>query len=62
VPEIGLLIPVADDEVLRQAILQMADTHQQYAPERLAEYARSRFSEEAVARVFDEMYRQAYAR
>ncbi len=62
VPEIGLLIPVADDEALRQAILQMADTHQQYAPERLTEYARSRFSEEAVARVFDEMYRQAYAR
>jgi glycosyltransferase involved in cell wall biosynthesis len=62
VPEIGLLIPVADDGALSRAILQLAETHGDYPPEKLTEYARSRFSEEAVARVFDEMYRQAHAR
>jgi glycosyltransferase involved in cell wall biosynthesis len=61
VPEIGLLIPVADDTALESAILQMAETHCDYSPERLTEYARSRFSEEAVARVFDEIYRKVYA-
>ncbi len=56
--ELGILIPSKDVESLREALEFMLDAHSNYSPEKIARYARERFSYEAVGKMLDEIYRQ----
>lgn len=60
-PEIGVLIPVGDDEALRGAILDLAERHSEYRPETLKAYAEAHFSEAAAEKIFNEIYQKVYA-
>lgn len=57
-PENGLLIPVDDVPALCAAMVQMMQGHGRYAPEAIRASVGSRFSPEAVAQGFDQVYRQ----
>ncbi|HMN06499.1 MAG TPA: glycosyltransferase [Flavobacteriales bacterium] len=61
-PENGLLIPVDDDQALCEAMIRMAQEHGRYAPHAIRASVGSRFSPEAVARGFDQVYQQVLKR
>lgn len=52
----GILIPVDDDEALRQAILEMAHTCTHYNPILMRQYIEERFSASSVAAQFKQLY------
>jgi len=54
--EVGILVPPKDVKSLREAIEYMLDHYQNYSPEKIAQYARERFSYEAVGKMLDEVY------
>ena len=56
IPEIGIMVPKADDVVLTGAILDMVGTYRNFDPTRLHHYATSRFSYSAVSGLFRELY------
>lgn len=60
-PENGMLIPVADDQALAQALIRMAKDHENYSPANVRESVSQRFSPKAVADGFDAVYQQAIA-
>lgn len=60
-PTNGLLIPVADDKALTEAMIHMATHHADYAPQAVRATVGARFSAEAVARGFDAIYTNARA-
>src|SRR5690606_21920912 len=60
-PANGLLIPVADDSALTEAMIHMATNHADYAPQAVRATVGARFSAEAVARGFDVIYKKALA-
>ncbi|MDI6787417.1 MAG: glycosyltransferase [Planctomycetota bacterium] len=51
-------VPPADVQALTEAIDYMLDHYQDYEPEELAQYARERFSYEAVGQKLTEIYQQ----
>ncbi len=57
----GLLIPVADDQALCDAMLHMVQHHGRYAPATIRASVGRRFSRQAVAQGFDAVYRQTTA-
>ena len=61
-PVNGVLIPVDDDQALCTALVHMAGEHRRYTPEAIRSSVGSRFSPEAVARGFDEVYQKAIGR
>ena len=54
--ENGILVPPKDVKALREAIEYMLDNYQNYSPEKIAQYARERFSYEVVGEMLDEVY------
>jgi glycosyltransferase involved in cell wall biosynthesis len=55
--ENGILIPPKDIEALTRAVKFMLDNHASYSPEKIAQYAKDRFSYEAAGEMFDRIYR-----
>lgn len=55
--EVGQLVTQGDSESLAVAIDYMLDHYHEYMPQKLAEYARSRFGYEAVGKEWDRVYR-----
>jgi glycosyltransferase involved in cell wall biosynthesis len=60
-PENGVLIPVGNDDVLRDAMVRMAQEHGRYSPAAIRASVSQRFSPQAVAKAFDAVYREAIA-
>lgn len=54
--ENGILVPPKDVEALREAIVHMLDNYQNYSPEKIAQYARERFSYKVVGKMLDDIY------
>ena len=57
----GMLIPVADDDALTQAMVRIAKDHANYAPATVRESVSHHFSPKAVADGFDAVYQKALA-
>jgi len=55
--DVGILVPPRDINALKEAIEYMLDNHQNYSPEKIAQYARKRFGYEAVGQMLDQVYR-----
>jgi glycosyltransferase involved in cell wall biosynthesis len=55
--EVGRLVPPGDSETLAQTLDYMLDHYKAYSSERLAQYARERYSYQAVGRKLDQLYR-----
>jgi glycosyltransferase involved in cell wall biosynthesis len=55
--EVGKLVPPSDYEALAEAIDYMLDHYQEYPPEKIAQYARNRFSYAVVGQMLDGIYR-----
>ena len=55
--KIGLLVPPKNVKALSEAIDYMLEHYQDYAKEKIASYARRRFSYEVVGEEFDKIYR-----
>ena len=55
--DVGILVPPKDVEALREAIEYMLDNYQSYSPEEIVQYARERFSYEAVGQMLDQVYK-----
>ena len=60
-PQNGILIPVADDIVLAQAMVRIAGEHENYSPATVRESVSQRFSPKAIAEGFDAVYQNALA-
>jgi len=58
-PEVGRLVPPGDVEALSEAIDWMLDNQDRFDPGAVADYARGRFSLEAVGRQLHEVYQAA---
>lgn len=56
--EVGVLVPPKDVKAIREAIEYMLDNYQNYYPEKIAQYARERFSYTAVGEMLDKIYRE----
>ncbi|MEE9162079.1 MAG: glycosyltransferase [Candidatus Neomarinimicrobiota bacterium] len=56
--EVGMLVPSGDVKAWSQAIDYMLDHYQDYAPEKLVAYARSRYTYEIVGRQIQQAYRE----
>jgi len=56
--EVGILIPIRDVNSLANAVNYMLDNYQNYSSERIAEYARERFSLQAVGQALNGIYRE----
>ncbi|MFB0516675.1 MAG: glycosyltransferase [Candidatus Neomarinimicrobiota bacterium] len=54
--EVGILVVPRDEEALAKAIHYMLDHHQQYKPERLASYARERYSYPVIGQQLHQIY------
>jgi L-malate glycosyltransferase len=54
--ETGILVPPEDVEALKEAINYMLDNHANYCSEKIAAYARERFSYETVGKLLDKVY------
>jgi glycosyltransferase involved in cell wall biosynthesis len=59
---VGILVPPRDVKALKAAIEYMLDNYKNYSPEKIAQYARERFSYEVVGKMLDEVYREALSR
>ncbi|MBI4282440.1 MAG: glycosyltransferase [Chloroflexi bacterium] len=55
---VGILVPPKDANALSEAIDSMLDNYTNYSPEEIANYARERFSYEAVGKMLDEIYHE----
>ena len=55
-PDSGILVPPGDTEALSGAIVYMLDNFTNYPPEKISQYAKGRFSYEAVGRQLSEVY------
>ena len=55
-PDTGILVPPGDTKALFEAIEYMLDNYQNYPPNKIAQYARERFSYETVGRQLSEVY------
>lgn len=55
--KVGRLVPPGNPEALAGAIDYMLDHCREYFPEKIAQYARERYSHQAVGRELDELYR-----
>ena len=62
IPEVGMLIPVDDQEALEQAILKMGSTFSNYRPDVLMKYAADRFSYDAVGEKLAAIYSRVLKR
>ena len=60
-PENGVLIPVGNDDALRDAMVRIAQEHSRYSPGTIRASVSQRFSPQAVAKAFDAVYREAIA-
>ena len=58
----GILVPPGDVEALKSAIAYMLDNCHSYSAQKLARYARKRFSYETVARMLNEIYEDVMLR
>ena len=56
--DVGKLVPPADIDALTAAIDHMHDHYKEYFPEKIAQYARDRFSYEIVGKTLEEVYRE----
>lgn len=56
--DVGILVPPQDVDALAKAVDLMLDRHGDYSPEKIARYARERFSNEAVGSMLDGIYRE----
>lgn len=56
--EVGILIPSKDIRSLETSIGYMLDNHDNYSSERIAKYAKERFSYEAVGQLLNNIYRE----
>ncbi len=56
--DVGILVPPADADALAEAIDFMLDHYKDYHPEKIAAYARERFSYEVVGKRLDEIYHE----
>ncbi|MCG2754922.1 MAG: hypothetical protein L6247_05065 [Desulfobacteraceae bacterium] len=54
--EVGLLVPPKDIEALTEAIDHMFNHYQEYSPDKIAQYARNRFSYQVVGQMLDDIY------
>jgi len=54
----GKLVPPANTDALTAAIGYMIDHYKDYSPEKMAQYARERFSYMAVGQMLDRVYRE----
>jgi len=54
--DVGVLVPPKDVKALREAIEYMLDNYQNYSSGKIAQYARERFSYEAVGMMLNELY------
>lgn len=61
-PENGVLIPVDDDKALCEAMIRMTTEHGRYQPAAIRASVGQRFSPEAVAQGFDQVYQQVLKR
>ena len=55
---VGILVPPKDVKALAEALEFMLDHYTDYSAEKIANYARERFSYEAVGKRLDEIYRE----
>ena len=55
---VGILVPPKDVKALAEALEFMLDHYADYSPEKIADYARERFSYEAVGKRLAEIYRE----
>ena len=60
-PQNGILIPVADDMALAQAMVRIAREHEKYSPASVRESVSQRFSPKGIAEGFDAVYQNALA-
>jgi len=56
--EVGILVSPTDINTLTKAIDHMLDHYRDYVPDKIAQYARTRFSYEAVGQRLDEIYKE----
>lgn len=56
--EVGLLVPPRNVNTLVRALDYMLDHYQNYSPEKISQYAKEKFSYEAVGRTLDNIYRE----
>ena len=56
--DVGILVPPGDVKALAEAIGFMLHHYEDYSPEKIAHYARERFSYETVGKRLDEIYHQ----
>jgi len=56
--DVGILVPPKDVKALAEAIDWMLSHHRDYSPEKIASYARERFSQEVVGGKLDLIYRE----
>ncbi len=56
--DVGILVPPKDVNALAEAIEFMLDHYKDYSSEKIASYARERFSYEAVGKKLDEIYHE----
>lgn len=54
----GVLVPIADEDALATAMIEMVKKHQSYNHEKIAEDASQKFSYSAISGKFDELYRR----
>jgi len=55
-PDTGILVPPGNTEALSEAMEYMLDNHTNYSPEKIAQYARERFSYETIGELLSEVY------
>jgi glycosyltransferase involved in cell wall biosynthesis len=57
-PETGILVPSDDEEAMAEAIREVCAHLDRYRPENISDYARRRFSHQAVATQLTEIYEE----
>lgn len=60
--EVGVVIPVSDDNALAAAMVSMATRLAEYEPAKLMAYAQHKFSYDVVGKMIAEVYRAAHRR
>jgi glycosyltransferase involved in cell wall biosynthesis len=56
--EVGILVPPKDVKALEKAIEYMLDNYKNYSSEKIAQYAKERFSHRTVGQMIDTVYRE----
>ncbi|MCL5272135.1 MAG: hypothetical protein M1486_02240, partial [Gammaproteobacteria bacterium] len=56
--EVGILVPSASVDALVNAVGFMLDHHSEYRQQEVAQYARDRYSHQAVGHMLDKIYRE----